>query len=167
MGTNRLPILGIGTVPDVGPFFAPIKTQITETNVNAGEIALVLDCDPASDLGCRGSFSVPKDYASAPVLVIRGIIDGTVGTEDIHTGMTLLGRADNEAYDIAHEAEDIANFQSNAYADEDVFEETIALTVTLAIDDDVNFHFFIDASGATPFTGNILVTGLYFEYTTT
>ena len=167
MATNRLPILGPATIPDDGPFFAPIKTQIAEANVNAGELALVLDCDPASDLGVRGSFSVPKDFASAPVLVIRGIIDGTVGTEDIHTGITLLGRADNEAYDTAHEAEDIESFQSNAYADEDIFEETIALTVTLAIDDDVNFHFFIDSSPATPFTGNILVTGLYFQYTTT
>ncbi len=164
MATHRLPIMGFATIPDDGPFFAPIKTQLALANVDGGEEALVLDCDPASDLGCRGSFSVPKNFVGSPVLVIRGIIDGAVGTEDIHTGMTLLGRADNEPYDTAHEAEDIASFQSNAYADEDVFEETITLTVTLAVDDDVNFHFFIDSSPATPFTGNILVTGLFIQY---
>ena len=164
MATFRLPILGAQTVPDDGPFFAPINTQITAGTVDGSELALVLDCDPASDLGCRGGFHVPKNYVGSPVLVIRGIVDGTVGTEDIHVAMTLLGRADNEAYDTAHEAEDTANFQSNAYADEDVFEETIALTVTLAVDDDVNFHFYVDSSGGTPFTGNILVTGLFFQY---
>lgn len=164
MATHRLPIMGFATKPDVGAFFAPINTQIAAGNVDGGELALVLDCDPASDIGCRGSFHVPKNYVGSPVLVIRGIIDGTVGTEDIHTGMTLLGRADNEAYDTAHEAEDTASFQSNSYTDEDVFEETIALTVTLAVDDDVNYHFYIDSSPATPFTGNILVTGLFFQY---
>ncbi len=167
MATDTIPILGMSTIPDDGPFFAPIGTQITAGTAPAKELALVLDCDPATDLGCSGKFRVPGNFASAPILIIRGIIDGTVGTEDIHTGMELLGLADNEPYDAAFEAEDVESFQSNAYADEDVFEETIALTVTIAVGDDVGFHFFIDSSGSTPFTGNILVTGLFLQYTTT
>ncbi len=164
MATLRRSILGPGTMPDAGVFQAKISTQLTLGTANGSELAYVLDCDPASDLGIWGNFTVPKGYVDTPVLVISGIIDGTVGTEDIHTGMRLLGLADNEAYDAALEAEDTATFQSNSYADEDVFEETITLTVTLAADDKVTFHFYIDSSGATPFTGNILVTDLEFQW---
>jgi len=163
----RIPIMGAMTVPDAaGPFFAPISTQITNAQP-ALELCLVLDCDPATDLGCSGKFAVPSNYSSTPVLIVQGIIDGAVDANLIHCAIELLGRADNEAYDIAFETQDAASFAANGYADEDVFEETVSLTVTLAADEAVQYHFFIDASGGTPFTVNILVPGLYFQYTTT
>jgi len=169
MPTSTVSIMGMSTVPDdAGPYFAPMSVADSGIGTAPGlELALVLDCDPATDLGCSGKFRVPEDFSSTPVLIINGTIDGTVGTEDIHCAMSLLGLADNEAYDAAFEAQDAAVFQSDAYTDQDVFEETISLTVTLAANDMVAYHFFIDASGGTPFTGNILVTGLFLRYTTT
>lgn len=164
MATFRLPILGASTIPDSGVFQLPINTQITNGTAPADELCFVLDNDPATDLGISGKFSVPKGYVGSPVLVYKGIVDGTVGTEDIRVGIQLLGLADNEAYDAAFEAEDLGTFQSDAYTDEDVFEATITLTVTLAEDDSVGYHFFCDASGSTPFTGNLLITALEFQY---
>jgi len=170
MATKTISITGFGIIPDAaGPYFAPLSVADAGIGTAPGlEIGLVLDCDPASDLGCSGKFRMPEDYASTPVLIITGTIDGTVGTEDINTGMEVLARADNEAYDTAFETEDTATFQSDAYTDQDVFEETMALgNATLAANDMVAYHFFIDDSAGTPFTGNILVTGLFLKYTTT
>lgn len=165
MATHRIPILGPGTMPDDGVYPSPIRLQLTMGTGPGNELCYVMP-EPAGggDLGLSGKFSVPKDYVGSPVLVVRGIMDGAVDTNDVHFGVQMLGLADNEAYDAALEAEDTATFQSNTYADEDVFEETITLTVTLAVDDDVAYHFYIDDSGATPWTGNVLLTGLYFQY---
>lgn len=165
MATARLPILGAFTMPDDGAFFAPIKTILTLGSAPGNESCLVLDCDPASDIGVSGKFPIPKNYSADPVLAIQGIIDGTPAN-NIHSGFRMLGRSGVEDYNVALEAEDISTLDiSSGFTDEGLFTDTIALTVTVAIDDAVSFHYFIDASPATPFTGNALITGLFFQYT--
>lgn len=165
MATHRLPILGPGTVPDDGVYINKVKNELTLTGADGEELCFVMpDPNGGGDHGVWGKFAVPKNYVGTPVLVIRGIIDGTVGATNVGFGVTMLGRADNEAYDTAIGTEATASFTSNSYADEDVFEETITITETLAVDDDVTFHLYIDDSVATPFTGNILMTGLFLQY---
>ncbi len=118
----------------------------------------------ATDSGIYGIFSVPKGYVGSEKIIIRGILDGTL-TGTLAFGFEMLARADSEVYDVAFEGQDLVDNGGTwtGYADGDVFETEISLTVTLAEDDDVFYHFFIDDS-VNSFAGNFLLTGLFFEY---
>lgn len=164
---TRLPILGPMTVPDEGIYLDKLANQLTlatATTRPPDETMCYVIPNLASDLGLRGHFSVPKNYSSSPVLVIRGIIDGSVDTNNLGFGIQLLGVADNESFDQDLATGVEAAFQTNTYSDEDVFEETISISTTLAADDDVAFFFYRDDSAST-WTGNALITGLFFQYT--
>ncbi len=166
MANHDLPILGMTTVPDnsgdVHPF--PISAILTLTNAPGNEIALVMPAAAtiSADTGIYGTFRIPQNYVGTPVLVIQGILDGAPGGLVLAFGIQLGARADNEAYDQALAAQNIAS-TTDSRADEDIYEETIAISDTLAVGDAVNFFFFIDDSVHT-YTGRFLLTGLFLRY---
>lgn len=170
MATQQIPILGSDTVLDAGVFKDLIKNQLALGSAPGEESCIVLPAAAAiaADTGLRIKFTVPQNYASAPVLVIRGILDGAPSTLVIAFGAQMLPLADDEAYDAALGSQDIASASSVSQADEDVYEETIALTNagTFVIGDDVAGFVYIDDSVHT-YTGQFLLTGLFFRYTTT
>lgn len=165
MATHRLPILGPMTVPETGRFFAPVSTQLTLTGANGGDLCCVMpDPNGTGDLGIRGSFHVPQNYVGTPVLVIQGILDGAPTTTTIAFGFRQQALADNEAYDVALDAEQITSASSVSHVDEDVYDTTITLTgADYAAGRLVVFHFYIDDNVHT-YTGNFLLTGLFFQY---
>jgi hypothetical protein len=78
-----------------------------------------------------------------------------------------LSRDDSEAIDTAYEAEDLANNSTwTGYVDEDMYEETIALTPAAAYQagDTVFLRFFRDDS-VDDTTFDFLLLDLSFQYT--
>jgi hypothetical protein len=116
------------------------------------------------DVGFYGKFTIPQDYVDTPVLVIRGILEGvsnTIGFGLQQTG----GIADNEAVDIAYEAEDLASVAASGWSAEDMFEETITITPSAAyVAGDEVFFFFYREDGADDQTTEFYLTGLFFRY---
>ena len=169
MATHRLPILGASTIPDTSNnvYIAPINTIVTIGSgapATGSELAIVMPDPAAADEGFYGKFSVPKNYSSAPVLVIRGVFSGTVGATTLGFGFRKVSLADNEAFDSTYDAEQVASATTSGHSDEDVYEETITLTAgNYAVDDDVFFFFYRDG-GTDDWTGTFLCTGLFFEY---
>ena len=170
MATQDLPILGASLTLDALVFPDKVKNQLSLANAPGEESCIVLPAAAAiaADTGIRGKFTVPQNYSSTPVLVIRGILDGAPTTLVIAFGAQRLPLADDEAYDAALGTQDIASASSVGQVDEDVYEETITLTNagTFVIGDDVPYFFYIDDSAHT-YTGQFLLTGLFFRYTTT
>jgi len=163
MATHRIPILA-NAVPTGACSWASIKSQLTLTN-SKDQLCVKMP-DPAGngDHGVQGSFSVPENYVGTPVLRIVGILDGIAGT-NLAFGCQVLALADDGAFDQAYAAEDTASADVSTEADEDLYVETISLsTPTFAAGDEAFFSFFVDDSAASPYTGNFLLTGLYFEY---
>ena len=169
MATIRLPILGVQTIPDSSEnvYIAPINSILTigaATRPPGAELAIVMPDPGAADEGFYGKFSVPKDYVGSPVLVIRGILSGTVGATTLQFGFQKRALADNEAFDGDYDAEVTAGATTSGWADEDVYEETISLTAgDFAVDDDVFFYLYRDG-GTDDWTGTFLCTGVFFEY---
>jgi len=172
MATAQIPILDISTNLDPGGdvFPSKIKSQLSLANARGEENCIVLPAAAtiSADTGLDGSFTVPQNYASTPVLVIRGILDGAPTTLVIAFGVQMKPLADDEAYDQAIGTQDIASASSVSQVDEDIYEETIALinAGTFAPGDDVSYFQYIDDSVHT-YTGLFLLTGLFFRYTTT
>jgi hypothetical protein len=78
--------------------------------------------------------------------------------------------AKNASADGTFDAEQVVSVtigsSGEGYSDEDHFELEITLTAGHYVpENDTYFYFYIDASGTT-YTGNALITGLDFEFTT-
>lgn len=162
--TRRISVLNHTTALDSGVYFSKLNSEMTLTNAKQ-QLCIVIP-DPSADIGLEVIFEVPQDYSSTPVLVIKGVLDGTPANV-LAFGAQLLQRTDSEAVDTAYEAEDTAsNSTWTGYADEDFYEETITLTPSSAFvaGRSVFLKFYRDTSADT-WTGNFLLTDLLFSYT--
>lgn len=167
MSTFELP-LGTG-MPDTSGDIYPstMAAEMTLTNSKNTEV-MVMEFPTGSDIGVEVVFTIPQNYAGSPVLVIKGILDGTPANV-MAFGAQQLGRDDSEATDTAYEAEDTAsNSTWTGYADEDMYEETITLTPAsaYAAGDTVFLFCYRDDSVDTT-TFNFLLTELLFQYSDT
>jgi len=164
--TIRIPIMGMGTNPDDSgsTYMDRIDNHLAMTNVK-DQLCMVMNAPGGGgDTGFHGSFSIPKNYSSAPKIIIKGILDGTPANT-LGFGMTLLGRADSESVDAAYESEaTVSNGTWTGYADEDMIELSFTPTGTLAVDDQIVYYFYRE-DGADDSTINFLLTSLEFEYT--
>ncbi len=166
MATHDLPILGPGLSLDALVYPQKVKNELSLASAPGEEIAIVLPAAAtiAADTGIHGKFTVPQIYVGTPLIVIRGILDGAPTTLVIAFGFQKKALADDEGYDAALGAQQIASASSVSQADEDVYEETIALTAgDYAKGDDVDYFFYIDDSVHT-YTGKFLLTGLFFRF---
>lgn len=163
--TVRIPIINSTYTPDDGVY--PIKLSQAMTLTNAKEqLAIVMPYPTGTDLGFEVSFDIPENYSSSPVIVLRGVIDGTPAST-FGVGVQQLSRADSEAVDTAYEAEDTAsNGTWTGYADEDVYEISITLTPASAYvaGDEVLCKIYRDDSVDLT-TWDFLLLNAYFEYT--
>lgn len=170
MATIRRPVQILGMDSTVFP--ALISTQITSaTAPSIGNLpAYVLNETGSVDEGVYVRFKIPKNFVSAPKLVITGVLDGTVGaTDTLGFGFRKRASANNEAADGTFDAEQtttatIGSTGGSSHSDEDLYETSITLTAgDYAVDDQVSGYLYIDASGNT-YTGNFLLTAIEFEY---
>lgn len=156
---------------DTNVFQDKVKNILTLSNALGEEIVTVLPAAAtiSADTGIHGEFTVPQNYASGPKAVIRGILDGDPSTLVIAFGIQMKPGADNEAYDLALNAQDIASASSVSHDDMDIYEEVIdPLTNagTFVKGDDCPFFLYIDDDVHT-YDGLFLLSGLFFRYTTT
>lgn len=166
MATHRLPIMGFGTVPDsTGEcYLAPISVEMALATGLMKSLVMVLK-DPSADTGFYGQFMVPKNYVDTANIVVVGVLDGTVGATSVDFEMSYLARADNETVE-AGWAESVTfdTGNTNGWTNEDVLEDSAALTDgNFAVDDTV-FYYFKRDQGTDDFNGDFHVTGLFFEY---
>lgn len=166
MATHRISMLGPNTIPDAseGVFFAPLSSQLALTNVKATLVIVMKEPAGAGDQGFEGKFQIPQNYVGSETIVIDYILDGAPSTLLVGFGIQFLAVINDETADAAYGTERIVS-ENPGEVDEDLVEETIDVTAeTFAAGDEVFYKFFIDDSVATPYTGNVLLTGLYFQY---
>lgn len=162
--TLQHPIIG-GFSPDAGVYWSKLSAELSLTNAKQ-QFCWVLPAPTGADLGGEVSFTVPDNYSSTPVLVLRGVIDGTPANV-LGVGAQLLQRDVGESVDTAYEAEDTAsNSTWTGYADEEEYEIAITLTPSAAFvaGRTVLLRLYRDDSVDTQ-TINFLMTNLLFRYT--
>ncbi len=166
MATIDMPILGTSVSYDTSGDVYPstLDTELTLTNAKLQQ-CIVMEYPTGSDVGFEGSFSVPQNYVDTPILVIRGVLDGTPANT-LAFGAQQLSRADSETVDAAYEAEDSTNNSTwTGYADEDMYETTITLTPGSAyVAGDIVFYYFYRDDSVDTTTSNFLLLDLLFRY---
>lgn len=163
--TQQVSIFNHTLNPDVGVYVSKLTSQMSLTNVK-NQNCLVLPFPTGADLGFEVLFTVPSNYSSTPVLVFRGIIDGTPANT-FGIGAQLLQVDVSETIDAAYEAEDTAsNATWTGYADEEEYELAITLTPSAALvaGRTVYIKAYRDDSVDTQ-TIDFLLTNLLFRYT--
>ena len=163
--TVEIPVLGSDLQFEDGVYPSKLSSELTLTNAKA-QMCIVMPYPTGADLGISFSFVIPQNYDSAPVLVLRGILNGTPANV-MAFGVTQLGRDDSEAVDTAYEAQDLAsNSTWTGYANEDQYEETITLTPASAYQpgDVVYCRLYRDDSVDTT-TFDFLLQHVAFQYT--
>lgn len=162
--TTQIPILGNSLAFDNGVYPSKLNAELTLTN-NKNQLCIVMPYPTGSDLGIELSFTVPQNYSGSPVLVIKGILDGTPANV-LAFGCQQVSAADSETVDVAYEAEDLTNNSTwTGYANEDHFFTLITLTPSSAYvaGDMVYLKLYRDDSVDTT-TFNFLLTDLLFQY---
>lgn len=164
MATIQIPI-GLG-VPDTSGDIYPstLNAEMSLTNAKY-QRCMVMEFPTGTDLFVAVGFTIPQDYVGSPVLVIKGVLDGTPANV-LAFGAQINYLADSEAVDAAYETEDLANNSTwTGYADEDMYIETITLTPASAFvaGDYVLLRVYRDDSVDTT-TFNFLLTDLLFQY---
>lgn len=160
--TTQISILNQSVAFDVGVYISKLNSQMSLTNPKQ-QICIVMPFPTGSDLGFECLFSIPLNYDSSPVLVIRGVLDGTPANT-LAFGVQQVSLADSESVDAAYGSEDTAsNSTWTGYADEDMYQETITLNTTYAPGDIALFKFYRDDSVDTT-TFDFLLTDLLFQY---
>lgn len=145
--TLEIPIMGGSLQFDSGVYPSKLTSQMSLTNVKQ-QGCIVMPFPTGADVGIYGSFRIPPNYASTPVIVIRGVLDGTPANV-LAFGVQQLSREVSESIDTAYEAEDVANNSTwTGYTDEDEFEITITLTPAAAYvaGDTIYFYLYRDDS---------------------
>lgn len=163
MATHELPIMGPTFAPDSGVYFDTLANQLTENNQSGAQLALVV-ADGGSDLGGKGSFTVPQNYVGTPKFVVKGVLDGVMTSKTLQFGVKGITITDNEAWDAADSSEDTGS-NTNDHADEDFFVVTITCSnfTGFAAGDTVFYSIYIDTSG-NDYAGNCLITDILFQY---
>ena len=162
--TVDMPILDHTVAFDEGIFTKPIDTFLTLTYPKS-QMVIALPFPTGTDLQIHIAFPVPQDYSGSPVLVIRGILNGTPANV-LAFGVKQVGIDDSEGLDIAYETEDLSeNSTWTGYADEDMYEETITLTPAAAyVAGDTVFLWFFRDNNVDDTTFDFLLTDLLFQY---
>jgi len=163
--TVRIPIINNTYRPDDSIYVAPLSSTLTLTNAKE-QLGINWPYPTGSDLGFHVTFDIPENYSSSPVIVLRGIIDGTPANT-FAVGCQQLSRASSESVDTAYEAEDTAsNGTWTGYADEDIYEISITLTPASAYvaGDEVFCYIYRDDDVDTT-TFSFILLNAYFEYT--
>lgn len=169
MATHRLNVWG-GIKPDSGVPLDLVSNQITAaTAPSVGNLLCYVLADGGSDEGGYVFIDVPKNYVGTPKLVFRGILDGAPSAATVLAfGCRKRAYTSNESADGTFDAEQTASAtigsNGSGHSDEDFVELSITLTAgDYAVDDQVALYAYLDAS-ANDYAGNVLWTGLDFEY---
>lgn len=162
--TVQISIINHTLAPDSGVYISKLSSQMSLTNAK-NQLCVVMPFPTGADLGFELSFDIPQNYSGSPVLVIKGVLDGSPANV-LAFGAQQVSVDDSETVDVAYESEDTAsNSTWTGYAEEDMYEETITLTPASAYQagDTVFLKFYRDDSVDTT-AFDFLLTDLLFQY---
>lgn len=169
MPTHRIPVAIIKA--DSACPIDLISNQITSAAGQVGELLAYVLAAGGADEGVYVKWTVPKNYISAPKLVITGILDLVPGPSDVlGFGVKEKIVAHDGAADGAFATEQLVNQTIGSggqnYASEDHIAMSITLTGTYVIDSAVYAYVFLDFS-VTTYTSSFLLyadDSIFFEY---
>lgn len=162
--TTQISILG-NFSPDVGVYQSKLSSEMSLTNAKQ-QLCMVMVYPTGADVGGEVVFTIPQNYSADPVLILKGIIDGTPANT-FGVAAQQLSREASESVDAAYETEDTANNGTwTGYADEEMYQISITLTPAAAYvaGDSVFLRVYRDDSVDST-TWNFLMTDLIFQYT--
>lgn len=166
MTTRFLPLVNSSFIPDSSGDIFPSPLDVLLTMANAkDDIGFSWAFPTGSDIVASFDFRIPSDFVGTPVLLIEYVIDGTPAAI-LAFGMQQVAVDVSETVDVAYETEDLANNSDwTGFADEDLNEETITITPSVAYTSGqkVFATVFRDDSVDTS-TFDIILTGLWFQY---
>lgn len=165
MATHRLPILNSSVKLDDGIALVRADDNIVlATGTQNSYVYKIPDPNGGGDHGLEGIFQVPQNYVGTPLLIATYVVDTAPGGTNISFGAQFLAVASGESADQAYSAE-IASSAADSNAEEDVVERSFSISaVTFAVADTVFWKFYLDDSPASPYTGIIWLTGLFFGF---
>lgn len=162
--TTQISVFG-NFVPDVGIYLSKLTSQMTLTN-DKNQFCYVMVFPTGSDLGGELQFTIPQNYSSTPVIVLKGVIDGTPANT-FGVGLQQLSRADSETVDAAYETQDLANNATwTGYANEEMYEIEITPTPdSVYVAGDTVFLKVYRDNSVDNTTWDFLMTDILFQYT--
>ena len=165
MADHELPILNHSLIPGSQVFFDLIDNQAAPTN-GKNQLVLVFPAPSAADATVNLNFTVPKDYAGTPRIILRGMLHGTPADTLAFGALASPGVADGETADVAEEAERLVNKASwSGYVDEDMLELTITLSPAAAyVEGDTIYLIFFRDDSVDDSSLVFLLTDLAFSY---
>lgn len=164
MASHRIPILGFGTTPDGSGSVFPEPSSIKLANDLYPRLVWVFN-DTATKISLYGAFLVPKNYVSAPALVVRWATTATTG--NVQWALDYRAIADGESFDPTTHQESVTSGAIAVPGTAKLEKETsINLTAAnLAIDDWVEFILSRDgASGNDTAAAALMLIGASFGY---
>jgi len=166
MATHRIPILGMGAVPDTGGevFFEPYN--IKATNDVWDRLVLIFN-DTASRKGVHGGFVVPKNYVANANIVVVWTTTAITGDVEWDFDYRAVGGIDIESLDQTGTQETVNIADTAPSAIHERLEAILALTdANLAADDEIEFTLFRDGLDVgDTMAASAIVFSVLFEYT--
>lgn len=166
MATKRIPILNHAWVPDSSGdvFFEPYSIKATN---DVWERLVLIFNDGSTRNGCRGGFTVPKDYVGGAKIIVVWTSTATSGDVEFDFDYRAVGGNDTESLDQAGVQESVNNNDAAPSAAHERMEVELALTASnLAPDDEVECELFRDLTDAgDTMAAAAIIFNVLFEYT--
>jgi len=168
MTTQRIPILGFGTVPDDSSdvFLEPYSIKATN---DVWKYLVAVFNDSSTRNGLRGTFSIPAIYVDSANIVVVWTTTVTTGDVEWDFDYRAVGGDDTESLDQAGTQESVNQNDTAPSAINERMEASLSLTDgNFAVNDTVQFELFRDGTDAgDTIAASITVHGVYFEFSDT
>lgn len=173
MATKRIPILGMGTVGDATGDCLLARYDVYATNDTWPRLIVAFGssnaAQPTVRHGIYGGFTVPKDYVSAPKLVIVWTATLTSGNVVWDFDYRTVGGDDTTSLDQSGTEESVTVTDAAPSAANRRLEVSVSLTAAnFSPDEEVEFYLARDgADGSDTMAGSALMFSAHFEYSDT
>lgn len=166
MATHRIPILGMGTVPDTsGDVYIDTLDALATNDIWDRQV--IIFTDTATRIGLHGGFVVPKNYVGTPKFIIVWSSDTITATNvEWDLDYRAVGGNDTESLDQTGNQQSLNVADAAPSAAWERLEAEVAATAgNFAVDDEVEFTVFRDGTDAgDTMVGNAVLFSLLFEY---
>lgn len=167
MATHRIPILGIGTIPNPGVndvFLEPYSVKATN---DVWDRLIVVFNDTSTRIGLTGGFTVPKNYVGNAKFIVVWTSTATSGDVEWDIDYRAVSGDDSESLDQTSNQESLNNNDTAPGAAHRRMECTLTATAgNFAVDDEVEFELFRDGTdGGDTIAAAVMLFTLLFEYT--
>lgn len=164
MTTHRIPILNWATKPDVSGNVFVEDYSVKATNDVWDRLVTIFN-DTSTRLGLAGGFTIPKNYVSAPKIIVVWTATATSGNVVWDFDYRAVGGNDAESLDQTGTQESVTVTDAAPGAAHRRLEAEMSLTAgNLAVDDEVEFELFRDGTAADTMAAAAILFNLLFEF---